>query len=160
MHYVTVFLLLLFSPAQAPQPVFDLTDRDCKDEVLISVIEGAHVFASCASEGGDRIMKMSVRNNAREKDGPLRDFSVGFCGPSVIQASGPSGWVAKIEGDERHSVTWSLADDLVGRLGIRSGARASGFLVRLKAGWTRSRSDSARWGDSHIVAEATTHDCR
>jgi hypothetical protein len=160
MHYVAVFLLLLFLPAQAPQLVFDLTDRDCKDEVLIAVIEGAHVFAWCASEGDDRILKVSITNNAKEKHGPLRDFSVGFCGPSVIQVSGPSGWVAKIEGDERHSVTWSLSDDLVDRLGIRSGVRASGFLVRLKAGWKRSRSESAGWGDSHIVAQATTHDCR
>lgn len=160
MRYVTVALLLLFSLAQVPQPVFDLSDRDCRDEVLISVIhEGAHVFASCASDGGDRIVRISVRNHSNEKDGPLRDFSVGFCGPSIIQASGPSGWVAKVEGDERHSVRWSLADDLVDKLGIRSGVRASGFLVRLKPGWTRSRSDSARWGDSDIVAQVTTHDC-
>jgi hypothetical protein len=160
MRDVTVALLLLCSLAQAPQPVFDLSDRDCKDEVLISVIhEGAHVFASCASDGGDRIMRISVSNHPGKKDGPLRDFSVGFCGPSIIQTSGPSGWVAKVEGDERHSVTWSLADDSVERLGIRSGVRASGFLVRLKPGWRRSRSDSARWGDSHSVAQETTHDC-
>jgi hypothetical protein len=29
----------------------------------------------------------------------------------------------------------------------------------LKPGWKRSRSDSARWGESKIVAQATTHDC-
>jgi hypothetical protein len=158
MQYAIVVLLLLFSQAKG-QPVFDLSDRDCKNEVLISIIEAAHVFASCASESDERIMRISVSNRAGDKEGPLRDFSVGFCGPSVIQASGPSGWVATIEGDERHSVTWSLADDLVDKLGIRSGVRASGFLVRLKPGWTRSRSDSAWWGDSHIVAQVTTHDC-
>ena len=159
MHYVTVVLLLLFSAAQAPQPVFDLADRDCKSEVLISMIEGANVFASCASDRDERIMRISVSNQAGDKEGPLRDFSVGFCGPSVIQASGPSGWVAKVEGDERHSVTWSLPDDSVDRMGIRSGVRASGFFVRLKPGWTRSRSDSAWWGESHVVAQVTTHDC-
>lgn len=159
MHYMTVVLLLLFSAAQARQPVFDLSDRDCKNEILISIIEGAHVFASCASDRDERIMRISISNRAGDKDGPLRELSVGFCGPSVIQASGPSGWVAKIEGDERHSVTWSLPDDLVDRLGIRSGVRASGFLVRLRPGWTRSRSDSAWWGDSHLIAQVTTHDC-
>jgi hypothetical protein len=159
MHYVTVVLLLLLSPAQAPQPVSDLSDRDCKNEVLISIIEGAHVFASCVSDGDERIMRIAVSNRAGDKEGPLRDISVGFCGRSVIQASRPNGWVAKIEGDDRHSVTWSLPDDLVDRLGIRSGIRASGFFVRLKPGWTRSRSDSAWWGESHVVAQVTTHDC-
>jgi len=158
MGYVTVLLLLL-SLAQAPQPLFDLSDRNCKNDVLISIIEEAHVFASCASERDERIMRISVSNQAGDQEGPLRDFSVGFCGRSVIQASGPNGWVAKIEGDERHSVTWSLPDDLVDRLGIRSGVRASGFLVRLEPGWTRSRSDSAWWGESHLVVQATTHDC-
>jgi hypothetical protein len=70
-------------------------------------------------------------------------FSIGFCSRSIIQASGPMGWVTKIEGDQRQSVTWSLPDDLVERPGIRSGVRTSGFFVRLKPGWIRSRSDSA-----------------
>ena len=162
MHYIVLSVLIadLLWPLQGQEPVFDLSDRDCQTEVLISIIEGAHVFASCASESAERIMRVSVSNLAVAEKGPLRDFSIGFCGPSVIGASAPTGWVAEIEGDEQHSVTWSLPDDSVGKLGIPSGARTSGFVVRLKPGWKRSRSDSAWWGESNIVAQVTTHDCQ
>lgn len=162
MHYITLSVLVvqLLSPVQGQEVAFDLSDPNCREEMLISIIDdGAHVFASCASESAERIMRVSVSNVAVDEKGALRDFSVGFCGPSVIRASAPTGWVAKIEGDERHSVRWSLPDDLVGKLGIRSGARATGFVVHLKPGWRRSRSDSAWWGESNIVAQATTHDC-
>jgi hypothetical protein len=161
MRFITlpVLVLLFLSPLFGQEPTFDLSDRDCRSEVLISVIEGAHVYASCASVGSERIMRVSVSNQAAGEDGPLRDFSIGFCGPSVIAASAQAGWTTKVEGDERHSITWSLPDNLVSTLGIPSGARMGGFVVRLKPGWKRSRSDSAWWGESKIVAQVTTHDC-
>ena len=155
---VSVLVVLFLSPLVG-QPAFDLSDRDCRGEVLISVIDGAHVYASCASARSERIMRVSVSNQAAAEAGPLRDFSIGFCGPSVIAASAPANWTTTIDSDDRHSITWSLPDDLVGTLGIPSGARTGGFVVFLKPGWKRSRSDSARWGESKIVAQATTHDC-
>jgi hypothetical protein len=160
MNHMTVVVLIawLFSPLNQ-QPVFDLSDRGCQNEVLIAIIEDAHVFASCASDGDERIMEVSVTNLAGAGEGPLRVVAIGFCGPSVIQASGPPGWVAKIEGDERQSVTWSLHDNLVDTLGFPSGAAASGFLVRLKADWGLSRSVSARWGNSDVRHILWTHDC-
>jgi hypothetical protein len=154
-----VLVLLFLSALFGQEPVFDLSDRDCRREVLISVIEGARVYASCASAGSERIMRVSVSNQAAAEAGPLRDFSIGFCGSSVISASAQAGWTTKVDGDERHSITWSLRDDLVDTLGIPSGATVGGFVVRLKPGWKRSRSDSAWWGESKIVAQATTHDC-
>ena len=166
MDYMTLFVLLasLLAAPQDQRPVFDLSDRSCKNEVSIRFIEGTQVIASCASDGDARIMRISVSNLARAEKGPLRGFLIQFCGPSAIQASGPAGWVAKIEGherggDERHSVTWSLPDDLVDTVGIPSGARASEFLVRLKPGWALSRTVSARWGDSDREYVEWTHDC-
>src|SRR5262245_9368692 len=140
MHYATVVLAILLSPLQAREPILDLADRNCGNEVLIANIEGAELFASCASAGKERVMRLSVVNQASDKEGPRRDFSLGFCGPSIIQASGPRVWVAKIERDPQHSVTWSLPDDAVERLGIRSSGRLSGFAIRLRPGWTMSRS--------------------
>jgi len=154
-----VLVLLFLSPLVGQEPAFDLSDRDCRREVLISVIDGAHVYASCASARSEWIMRVSVSNRAAAEAGPLRELSIGFCGPSVISASALAGWATKIDGDDRHSITWSLPDDLVGTLGIPSGARARGFVVFLKTGWKRSRSDSARWGESKVVAQTTTHDC-
>ena len=161
MRFVTVpaLVALFLSPLFGQEPVFDLSDPDCRSEVLISVIDGARVYASCTSAGSERIMRVSVSNQAAAEAGRLRDFSIGFCGPSVIGASAQAGWTTKAEGDERHSITWSLPDDLVGTLGIPSGARTGGFVVHLKPGWKRSRSDSAWWGESKIVAQLTTHDC-
>jgi hypothetical protein len=161
MRYVMLpsLIVLMLSPLVGQEPTFDLSDQNCRGELLISVIEGARVYASCVSAGPERIMHVSVSNQAVAEAGPLRDFSIGFCGLSVIAASAKTGWTTKIEGDERHSVTWSLPDDLVSTLGIPSGARMGGFVVRLKPGWKRSRSDSAWWGESKIVAQATTHDC-
>lgn len=156
---LSVVVLLLFAPLAAQDVTFDLSDRSCKDEVLISVIDGAQVYASCRSAGSERIMEVSVRNMAPAEVGRLRDFSIGFCGSSVIGAVAPEGWAAKVEGDVQQSVTWSLPDDLVATHGIPSHEKAGGFVVRLKAGWKRSRSDSAWWGDSRIVAQSTTHDC-
>ncbi len=152
-------LWLLSGQASTQDPTLDLSDRECQGEVLIGVVESAFIYASCSSSGSERIMRVSVSNRAEPALGPLRNFEVGFCGTSVVAATGPVGWVAKVEGGERHSVTWSLADADVDRLGIPAGARADGFIVRLKPGWRRSRSDSAWWGESMIVAQATTHDC-
>ncbi|MFA5910645.1 MAG: hypothetical protein WC815_17840 [Vicinamibacterales bacterium] len=161
MRYFTLLVLVLHlsSMPSGQEPAFDLSDRDCQDEVLISSIEGARIYASCVQAGSERIMRVSVSNLANAKVGRLRSLSIGFCGPSVVGASAQSGWIAKIEGDDRHNVTWSLSDDLVESLGIPSRARVGGFVVRLKPGWKRSRSDSAWWGESNIVAHVTTHDC-
>lgn len=156
-----VLVVLFLSPLVGQEPVFDLSDEDCRGEVLISVIEGARVYASCRNTArAERIMHVSVSNQAAAEAGPLRDFSIGFCDARVISAaSADAGWVAKIQSDERHTVSWSLPDEMVATLGIPSGAKAGGFVVFLKRGWKRSRSDSARWGESKIVALATTHDC-
>jgi hypothetical protein len=161
MHYISVSILVvcLSSSLFGQNPKFDLSDQNCRAEVLISTIDGAHVYASCVSVGAERIMHISVTNLARAEVGRLRDFSIGFCGPSVVGASAQNGWVAKVEGRERHNVTWSLTDDLVDTFGIPSRARVGGFVVQLKPGWKRSRSDSARWGESKITAQVTTHDC-
>lgn len=156
---LTILLVLFLSPLIGQERVFHLSDRDCRSEVLISVIEGARVYASCVSVGSERIMRVSVSNQAAAEAGPLRDFSIGFCGPSAIAASAQAGWITKVEGDDRHSITWSLPDHLVGTLGIPSGARVGGFVVRLKPGWRRSRSGSAWWGESKILAQMATHDC-
>ncbi len=152
-----VLIAWLLSPLNQ-RLVFDLSDRSCQNEVLIAIIEDAHVFASCASDGDERIMEVSV-TNLGAGEGPLRAVSIEFCGPSVIQASGPPGWVAKIEGDERQSVTWSLPDNRVDTLGLPSGVSASGFLVRLKVAWGLSRSVSARWGNADVRYIHWTHDC-
>src|SRR5687768_8824412 len=133
MRYITLSVVIvhLFSQRSGREPTFDLSDSDCRDEVLISVVDGAHVYASCVTAGSERIMNVSVSNLAEAHVGPLRDFSIGFCAASVIGASGQSGWVVVVEGDERQSVTWSLPDDLVDTQGIPSRARAGGFVVRL-----------------------------
>ena len=161
MHHagLCAVIFLLFSPLSAQESKSDLSDRACQGQLLVAVIDGAHVYAACRSSGSERIMEVSVNNMAGAEVGPLRDFSIGFCGSSVIAASAPEGWISKVEGDERQSVTWSLPDGLVATLGIPSHANAKGFLIRLKPGWRRSRSDSAWWGDSKIVAQSTIHDC-
>ena len=156
---VVVLIVWLLSPLNQQPVVFDLSDRSCQNQVLIAIIEDAHLFASCASDGDERIMEVSVTNLAGAGEGPLRAVSIEFCGPNVIQASGPLGWVAKIEGDERQSVTWLLPDNLVDTPGLPSGVAASGFLVRLKADWGLSRSVSARWGSSDVRQTLWTHDC-
>ena len=127
--------------------------------MLISKVDSMYVFASCNTSGSERVTQVSVVNRATPNLGPLRDFSIGFCGPSVISVTAPGGWVSKIEGQERHEVTWSLPDGLVESQGVRSGVRVDGFILRLKPGWKRSRADSAWWGESNIVTKATTHDC-
>ena len=152
-------LWLLFGQAQAQEPTFDLSDRDCQGEVLIGVVESAFIYASCSASGSESVMRVSVDNRAEPAIGALRDFSIGFCGTGVIAATGRPGWVAKVEGELRHIVTWSVGDAEVDRLGIPAGQRADGFVVRLKPGWRRSRSEAAWWGESHIVAQFTTHDC-
>jgi hypothetical protein len=155
---VVVLIVWLLSPLNQ-QPVFDLSDQGCQNEMLIAIIEDAHLFASCAADGDERIMEVSVTNLAGAGEKPLRAVSIEFCGASIIQVSGPLGWVAKNEGDERQSVTWLLPDNLVDTLGLPSGVAASGFLVRLKAGWALSRSVSARWGNSDVRQTLWTHDC-
>lgn len=97
MRYLTLSVLALHlsSMPSGQEPVFDLSDKDCRDEVLISVVEGARIYASCAQSGSERIMRVSVSNLADAKMGQLRDFSIGFCAPSVIGASAQSGWIAK-----------------------------------------------------------------
>jgi hypothetical protein len=161
MRYISVSIVAacVSSPLFGQDLKVDLSDHNCGAEVLISIVDGAHIYASCVSIGAERIMRISVSNLARPDVGRLRDFSIGFCGPSVVDASAQNGWVAKVEGVERHTVTWSLTDDLVDTLGIPSRARVGGFVVRLKPGWKRSRSDSAWWGDSKIIAQVMTHDC-
>jgi hypothetical protein len=157
MYSIAIGVVAALRMAGQDRPVFDLSDRDCQDEVLISIIDDARVHASCATDGDERIMRVSVTNVAPPEKGRLRDFSIGFCGPSVVRASGPAGWEVKI--DEEESVTWSLPDSLVDERGIPSGSRLEGFIIRLRPGWKRSRSDSAWWGEANIVAQVTTHDC-
>ena len=53
-------IVLILSPLVGQEPTFDLSDQDCRGEVLISLIEGARVYASCVSAGPERIMHVSV----------------------------------------------------------------------------------------------------
>jgi len=73
-------LLGLIAPQTREEPVFDLSDSDCRGEVLIADIEQAYVYASCTSSGSERIMWVYVVNRAAPTLGPLREFSIGFCG--------------------------------------------------------------------------------
>ena len=149
LHHAAVLVVRLLSPLQGQQVVHELSETDCQKEVLTSII---HDRAS-------RVCLVRVRRRRSEScqfrsaiSRPMKrdrcDFSVEFCGPSVIRASAPTGWVAKTEGEKRHFVTWSLdlPDDLVDKLGVPSGARATGLVVDPKPGWKRSRSASAWWG--------------
>jgi hypothetical protein len=161
MHTISVFIATVsfILPPFGQEPIVDVADGACRGEMLISQLDEMYVYASCTSSSSERTMRVSVANRAAMDLGPLHDFSIGFCGPSVINVSAAPGWEAKVEGLERHDVTWSLPDSLIDSLGIRSGGRADGFVVRLKPGWSRSRSVSAWWGDAHIVTQLTTHDC-
>src|ERR1700719_1839343 len=109
MRYISVSIVVacVSSPLFGQSLKLDLSDQNCRAEVLTSIVDRAHIYASCDSIGAERIMRISVSNLARSDVGRLRDFSIGFCGPSVVGASAPNGWVAKVEGDERHTVTWS-----------------------------------------------------
>jgi hypothetical protein len=160
---IVVFCLLCVSSLHGQKRAFDLADRDCRSEVLVAVIGDARVYASCFSEGSERVMRVSVSNDTRANDGLLWHFSIQFCGPSVISGSAQVGWVTTVEGDDRQTITWSLPDHLVGSLGLPSGARQGGFVVRLKPGWRMSRSTFAYWvgpgGNVKGDGEATTHDC-
>jgi len=102
--------------------------------VLIAEVDDARIYASCVAAGTERIMHVSVRHLAAPGDGPLRESSIEFCGPSVIDASAPTGWTVSVDREERHSVEWSLPDALVATLGIPSGVKSGGFVVRLRPG--------------------------
>lgn len=87
-----VLIILVSSRLLGQQPVYGLSDTTCQDEVLIAVVEGAQVYASChGSVGSERVMSVSVTNMADAKTGRLRCVSIGFCGPSVVGASAQNG---------------------------------------------------------------------
>jgi hypothetical protein len=139
-------------------PAVDLRDGQCKAEVSIAALDGLRVSGSCETKGADRVMKISVTNVAPKEVGPLRGFSIGFCGSGIISASAPSGWVSTVNQDPNGSVDWTVPEALAGQFGVPSRARVSGFVVQLKAGWRLSRSASALW-ESAGTAVSTTHDC-
>ena len=58
-HMTVVLIAWLLSPLNQ-RPVFDLSDRSCQNEVLIAIIEDAHLFASCASDGDERPRKTGM----------------------------------------------------------------------------------------------------
>jgi hypothetical protein len=151
---------LSFSWPQATQePILDLSDRECRREVLIATIEDAHVYASCESDGTERIMHVSAVNMAPPSLGPLTEFSIGFCNSSVVAVSAQSDWIGKVQGEQHSFVTWRVPPELANASGVPSKARVGGFVVRLKPGWRRSRRAGASWGESKMVSQITTHDC-
>jgi hypothetical protein len=151
---------LSFSWPQATQePILDLSDRECRREVLIATMEDAHVYASCESDGTERIMHVSTVNLAPASLGPLTEFSIGFCNSSVVSVSAQTGWIGRVERGQHPFVTWRVSPELVNALGVPSRARVGGFVVRLKPGWRRSRRAGASWGESKMVSQITTHDC-
>ena len=154
---LTVLLAGLLAPTQ-DSSWREASELRCGHEtLLIGVIDQkAQVFASCDSEGDETLMRISVQNQAKNFRAPLREFSIGFCGPNVIGGAGPTGWTATVEDQE--TITYSLVDELADELGVPSGRRESGFVVRLRGGWRRSGSDRARWGE-RIVASFTSHAC-
>ena len=154
--FVVAFLL---SHGCAQKRVVDLTDRNCQGEVLTAEVHHLRVYASCGFPRSAQLMRVSVSLHAPAEEGPLRMFSIEFCGPSVIDASGPTGWTARVDRFTRNSVEWSLPDDLVASRGIPAGVKTGGFVVRLTPGWKRSGGGSASWGDSRNRSWLTTHDC-
>lgn len=144
-----VLSLLVFAvsfSAAGQYPTF-LADKACAAEALAAVVgDDARVYLSCSGTGTGRTMHLAVVNMAPAKDGPLREFSIGFCEPAVVDASGQPGWLVVIDKDRR-TVTWSVPDQAVNEFGVPSRARVGGFSVRLKPGWHTSSSWSARWED-------------
>jgi hypothetical protein len=91
------YALLLTSALEAQRRVPLLTDATCRSEVLAVSVPSMNIHARCEAAGAERVMHLSVTNWAAPDAGPLRAFSIGFCGQSVISAAAPSGWLVKIE---------------------------------------------------------------
>ena len=138
-------LMVVVSWSALGQEHIFLSDSGCKTETLFAVIDDARIYASCSANGAERVISVSVNNMAPADLGSLQEISIGFCGDSIIAASAQSGWVTEIHQKDDGSVTWSVPDDEVERLGIPSRARMGGFVVRLKRGWRKSQWISARW---------------
>jgi len=101
---------------------------------------------------------MAVTNWASADAGPLRGFSIGFCGHSVIGAEAPPGWLVKIDESDGYVVVWWDLPEGFSDSGIPSRARVGGFTVRLRPGWRQSLSASVSL-DSGGTSTITTHDC-
>ncbi len=156
---IVIALVGGFFPASASQkPTVNLSDRNCRDEVLTAALRGVDIHASCEADGSEWVLRVAVTNWATKEAGSLRGFSIGFCGRSVIGAAAQSGWIVKIDPGEDGAVRWDVPDEMPDRFGVPSRARVGGFVVRLRPGWKRSRWASARWASS-VTATATAHDC-
>jgi hypothetical protein len=155
----TLLLVAASSLASGQESIY-LTDAGCRTETLFADLEGARVHVSCSTNGAERVMRVSVTNTATAEVGRLREISIGFCGDSILGASAQSAWVTDIDRGGDGSVTWSLPDDQVDRLGIPSRARVGEFVVRLKPGWRKSQWFALRWGQGGVTAGIVTHDCQ
>jgi hypothetical protein len=153
-----VLLLVLSSghqPAVAVVPF--LSDADCKGTVVI-VDLGAQVFASCSSDESQRVLNIEVVNRPVDK-GPLRQFSVGFCGDVVVSAEAPLGWQTTVtKASDRTTVEWNMPGWPPEAVGLAPGGHLSGFTVRLRPGWRRSGDADMLWPD-WAQSQGTTHDC-
>jgi hypothetical protein len=136
-----------------------LPDNHCgSSEVLLADLSGARISAMCGTDGTTRSILVSTENRHRPGYGPLLAFSLGFCGSEVISVEAPRGWKASVDGSIRSfHVTWEVSADVGRDRGIPSGQRMSGFVVRLRPGWRRTGSSSARW-ESGAEGTTVTHD--
>ena len=126
--------------------------------MLLAVIEGASRVSSCVSAGSERIMHVSVSNQANNQVGPLREFRLGFVVRARFAASAKTGWTTKIEGDERHSVILVVARRPRRSLGFQAGARTVDLpFASGRVGSARARI--RRGGRFDNLALFTTHDC-
>ena len=148
----------LLSSAASQKSLVDLSDANCRREVLTATLDSVDIHASCDTDGSERVIHLAVTNWGKKEVGSLRGFSIGFCGRSVVGAPAQSGWIVKIDPGEDGAVWWDLPEESVDQLGVPSRARVGGFVVRLRPGWKRSRWASAQWKSSGI-ATTTTHDC-
>jgi hypothetical protein len=148
----------VLSSSASQRSAVDLSDANCRSEVLIAALEGVDIHASCDTDGSEQVMHVAVTNWAKEEVGSLRGFSIGLCGRSVVSASAQSGGIVTIDAGENAVVSWDLPVESADQFGVPPRARVGGFAVRLRPGWKRSRSASALW-ESVGVGTATTHDC-
>ena len=153
MLILLVALLQLPSPADRPISV-GLSEESCVGEVEVANLGAFRAVGTCSVTPTEHTLRITAMN-AFESVQRLSSFTLGFCGPDIVDVYFPAGWEASVRLEARASVRFRASG---AGAEVESGTALEGFVIHLKPGWRRSSLTMTGW-ESSGNGTGASHDC-
>jgi hypothetical protein len=112
-------------------------------DIRLLYAPGIEITASCKNVDSTHMLHLSVTAaDPQQLRGPLRTFSLGFCG-ELVRAAAPAGWTVTIPRmiaafGQPALVEWTALDAATTADATLLDFRVEGFSLVLKPGWRRA----------------------